>query len=135
MMTDKMKIPWRCGDPIETVQRVLIVDDDKNLLNALQYGLADYGLLVTVCENGTEALLRSMFDDFMYIVTDHGMPGMDGVELTRRLRERNPLAVIIGMSRTDRGVDFLEAGANDFLRKPFVPYHLAMMIDGGDLML
>jgi DNA-binding NtrC family response regulator len=116
-------------------QRVLIVDDEIQIRDSLNYALISYGLLVTTCENATEAILRSMFDDFHFIITDYDMPGMNGVELTRRLRERHPMAVIIGMSDLDRSTEFLLAGANDFLQKPFVPYRLAMMIDGRDLQL
>lgn len=134
-MTDEKDIPWCCRNTEEMVQRVLIVDDEKQVLDTLNYALVSYGLAVTVCENATEALLRSMFDDFQFIVIDYDMPGMNGIELTKRLRERHPLAVIIGMSGTDRGMEFLHAGANDFLEKPFVPYRLAMMIDGQDLQL
>jgi DNA-binding response OmpR family regulator len=113
----------------------LIVDDEPQIRDTLHYALVSYGLLVNTCENATEALLKSMFDDFHFIIIDHDMPGMNGVELTRRLRERHPLAVIIGMSGLDKSLEFLSAGANDFLKKPFVPYRLAMMIDGRDLQI
>lgn len=135
MMTDQLYIPSRCDESFNAVQRVLIVDDEQNLLSTLTYALVSYGMNVTVCENATEALLRCMFDEFHYIITDYDMPGMDGVELTMRLRERFTRTIIIGMSGSDRSMEFLGAGANDFLQKPFVPYRLAMMIDGGDLQL
>jgi two-component system OmpR family response regulator len=134
-MTDKKEDPWCCSECGEIFQRVLIVDDEKQIRDILHYALVSYGLLVTTCENAPEALLRSLFDDFHFIITDYDMPGMNGIELVRRLRERHPLAVIIGMSGTDKGLEFLSAGANDFLQKPFIPYRLAMMIDGRDLQL
>lgn len=116
--------------------RVLIVDDDKDVRKILQYVLTSYSMEVTLCENGTEALLAVMGGTFDYIITDFQMPGMNGVELVRRLRPMlQPLAVIIGMSAGDTGGQFLEAGANDFISKPFVPYNVAMMIDGRDLLV
>ncbi len=57
------------------------------------------------------------------------MPGMTGLELTTHLRNRFPGVVIIGMSGGDLGLEFLRAGANDFLQKPFTPQKLAMMLD------
>jgi CheY-like chemotaxis protein len=115
-------------------EKVLVVDDNAELRSILRYGLGSYGFQVTFCENGTQALEKSMLDEFDYIITDYQMPQMNGIELTKSLRERSSRVVIIGMSADDLGIDFLNAGANDFLQKPFVPYRLAMMIDGGDIL-
>lgn len=135
MATDKQPVAWCCcGESRQTVPRVLIVDDEPNIRDTLQYALISYGLQVASCGNAADALLRSMFDDFQFIITDHDMPGMSGVELVKRLRERHPLSVIIGMSGYDRSLEFFQAGANDFLQKPFAPFRLAMMIDGEDLL-
>ena len=115
-------------------QRVIVIGDDKGLISILRYALDSYGLEVIFCDNGYEVLYGAMLGEFDVVVTDYDIPGMNGLELTRRLRKHFPLALIIGMSGTDMGADFLRAGANDFLRKPFVPYRLAMMIDGGDIL-
>jgi CheY-like chemotaxis protein len=115
-------------------QKVMVVDDNAELISILRYGLDSYGFQVTFCDNGTEALKKAMHDEFDYIITDYHMPQMNGIELTKRLRERSSRVIIIGMSADDLGIDFLNAGANDFLQKPFVPYRLAMMIDGGDIL-
>lgn len=113
--------------------KVMVVDDDRDVLSVMVYGLESYGYQVRTCENATEALLHALTDPSDLVITDHDMPGMDGVELTRRLRVLLPAAVIIGMSDRDHGMVFLQAGANDFLRKPFVPYDVVMMIDGRDM--
>ena len=115
-------------------QKVLIVDDNAELISILRYGLDSYGFQVTYCETGAEALSLAMNVDYDYVITDYHMPKMNGIELTRRLRELSSRVVIIGMSADDLGIAFLNAGANDFLQKPFVPYRLAMMIDGGDIL-
>jgi DNA-binding response OmpR family regulator len=115
-------------------QRVIVIGDDRGLNSMLRYALDSYGLEVKFCDNGYEVLYGSSIGDFDVVVTDYDIPGINGLELARRLREHFPKAFIIGMSGADRGVDFLRAGANDFLRKPFVPYRLAMMIDGGDIL-
>jgi len=131
----EIETSWqREGNMEEEHNRVMIIDDDGDIRSSLVYALDSCGFPVTSCENGTEALLNSMFEEFDYFITDYDMPGMDGIALVRRLRERFPRAVIIGTSGKDLGEEFLRAGANDFLRKPFVPYRLAMMIDGGDIL-
>ena len=131
----EIEASWQQGGKMaDDHNRVMIIDDDRDIRSSLVYALDSCGFTVTACENGTEALLNSMFEEFDYIITDYDMPGMDGVELVRRLRGRFPRAVIIGTSGKDLGEEFLRAGANDFLRKPFVPYRLAMMIDGGDIL-
>lgn len=118
---------------MEAARRVLIVDDDRELLAIMRYGLESYGYTVMTRQNAADALQTAMTEAYEYIITDYDMPGMNGIELTRQLRERHSRSVIIGMSGKDLNVAFLEAGANDFVQKPFVPHHLAMMIEGGDL--
>lgn len=133
MMTDEQEVLWRYSESADMHERILVVDDERMFLDGLRYALTSYGYDVTLCENATEALLKCMADEYNYIITDYEMPGMNGIELVSRLRKRFPMTVIIGMSALDRGEKFLRAGANDFLEKPFAPYRLAMMIDGGDL--
>ncbi len=138
MLNSQLERNFRCQDDDQLVmgKNVMVVDDDGSLRESLRYGLESYGLRVTLCENATEALLYSMMEEFDYIITDYDLPGLDGIDLIRRLRERSSFTtVIIGMSGNDLGETFLENGANDFLLKPFAPYTLAMMIDGGDLLI
>jgi len=118
---------------MEKTIKVMVVDDDRSILNVMAYGLESYGYQVRTCENATEALLYALTEPSDFVLTDHDMPGMNGVELTRKLRGLLPAAVIIGMSGRDHGMVFLQAGANDFLQKPFVPYDVVMMIDGRDM--
>jgi CheY-like chemotaxis protein len=97
---------------------VLIIDDDLYAAEGIRTTLENFGLLVTVCGNGEEALRRSEKERFDFIITDHDMPGMKGLEVARKMRERFPRASIIGMSRSDRCDAFLFAGANWFIHKP-----------------
>jgi two-component system chemotaxis response regulator CheY len=121
-------------EELQLGQKVVIIGDDRDLRGILLYALDSYGYQPIFFENGTDALLNATIEAFDYLLIDCDMPGMDGLALTGRLREIFPLAIIIGMSKEDRGVAFLRAGANDFLRKPFVPYSLAMMISGRDIL-
>lgn len=118
---------------METAGRVLVVDDDRDILMIMAYAFESYGFEVRTCENATEAMLWALAEASDYVITDNTMPGMNGIELVRRLRQLLPATVIIGMSGQDLGLEFLQAGANDFMRKPFTPYDLVMMIDGRDL--
>lgn len=116
-------------------QRVLVIDDDREAGRIFRYDFGSFGFEVVTCENATEALLFLMRERFDYIITDYQLPGMHGLELTRRLRQQvGPLTVIIGMSGLDLGIEFLKAGANDFLQKPFPPYDIAIKIDGGNIL-
>ncbi len=128
-MIEKSNSPLHHGQLAEPASRVLIVDNEKRMLELLTIVLSDCGLRVTACENGTDAIKRSLSAEFEYIITDYDMPGMNGIELTRRVRMMFPLAIIIGMSGSDRNIEFLSAGANDFLQKPFPAYTLATMVD------
>lgn len=125
--------PWEIS--MHDRPSVLIADDDREVREGLQYALSSYNMEVTVCSNGNDAFQAAMSGYFDYIITDFKMPGMHGIELVRRLRAVQPaLVVIIGMSGMDMGEPFLEAGANDFIEKPFVPINVAMMLDGGDIL-
>jgi len=112
---------------------IMIVDNDRDILGIMRYALESYGYLVIACESADEAQLWAETNPCDVVITDHDMPGVNGLTLVRELRSLLPAAVIIGMSGQDMNIPFLKEGANDFIRKPFVPYDLVMMIDGGDL--
>lgn len=111
----------------------MVVDPDQDLVLALRYAMDNCGYAIIHCRTSEEACSFAMNHRVHYFIILDRMPGMDGLTLTRRFREQFPAAVIIGMSLTDRGEEYLRIGANDFLRTPFVPYRLVMMIDGGDI--
>jgi DNA-binding response OmpR family regulator len=124
--------PWEIS--MHDNPSVLIIDDDKEVRDGLQYALSSYNMDVTLTENGNDGLRAAMNGYYDYIITDFKMPGMHGIELVRRLRAVQPaLVVIIGMSSLDMGGPFLKAGANDFIAKPFAPLNVAMILDGGDI--
>jgi len=113
--------------------RVLVVDDEEHIRHCLEYALDSCGYEVVTCASAQQALDHCRKGPFDYVITDCNMEGMNGMELTKLLRAMHPRAVIIGMSGDECGEDFLLAGANDFRQKPFIPYEIAMMIDGSDL--
>jgi two-component system, OmpR family, response regulator MprA len=100
---------------------VLLVDDDEHLLGALRRGLSLRSFEVEVAGNADEALARLQAREPDVIVLDILMPGMDGLNLCRLVRERFAVPILMLTARDavpDR-VAGLEAGADDYLVKPF----------------
>lgn len=114
-----------------TAPHVIVVDDDARLRRLLQRYLSENGLRVSVAANAAEArkALGGIQPDAM--VLDVTMPGEDGLELTRALREaRQEFPVILLTARgepADR-ISGLEAGADDYLGKPFEPRELLLRL-------
>jgi DNA-binding response OmpR family regulator len=104
------------------VTTVLLAEDDEAIASPLARALQREGYTVQVVGDGPGALELASHDPFDLVVLDLGLPGMDGLEVCRRLRTVRPeLAVLMLTARTDE-VDFvvgLDAGADDYVGKPF----------------
>lgn len=108
-------------DDASTGVRVLIVDDERAIRRFLQVSLTAHGHIVFEATNGQEALAAVVAHRPDLIILDLGLPDMDGVEVTRRLREWTQTPIIILSVReheTDK-IAALDAGADDYLTKPF----------------
>jgi DNA-binding response OmpR family regulator len=110
-----------------------IVSCDEDLKGMLKYAFDSYGIQTSFCRGRAEVLRLSEIDPFDCIILDCDTVGMDAVKLIRQLREQFLFAIIICLGKEERGAAYLQAGANDFLQKPFVPYRLAMMLDSRDI--
>ena len=110
---------------------LLVVDDDTRIRGLLQQFLSENGFRVTVAGNAGEARRKLAGLDFDLIVLDVMMPGETGVELTRSLRAEKdvPILMLTALSETDNRVNGLEAGADDYLPKPFDPRELVLRIN------
>ncbi len=108
---------------------VLIIDDDKAISGLLLDVLRSQGFEVCRCDNGASALALSQEKCFDIIVTDYDMPGMNGADIAKSLRFQRPGSFIIGISAAHKEEDFLEAGADAFLKKPFSFKKLIEMIN------
>ena len=107
---------------VTTRARILVVDDDARLAASLRRALAFEGYAVTVAEDGPAALAaaRERLPDL--VVLDRMLPGIDGLEVCRRLREAAPELPVLMLTALDAvadRVDGLDAGADDYLVKPF----------------
>jgi DNA-binding response OmpR family regulator len=96
--------------------------------DALDALLQADGLEVRRCFDGESALDAVRERCYRVVITDYRMPGMSGTDITRLLRAQCPDAFIIGLSAEQKGADFLEAGANVFMKKPFMPGELMSLI-------
>lgn len=100
---------------------VLIVDDERAIRRFLRTSLSAQGYHITEAATGEEALTATVQSTPDLIILDLGLPGMDGVEVTRRLREWTQVPIIILSVIQDEGnkIRALDAGADDYLTKPF----------------
>ena len=111
-------------------RHVLIVDDEPGILRLIKLELEAQGFDVTAATGGREALALAESSRPDIAVLDVMMPEMDGIELMRKLRARGPLPVIMLTARggeADR-VRGLEAGADDYVAKPFSPDELSARV-------
>jgi len=117
--------------PPDDAPHLLVVDDDTRIRTLLNRFLREEGFRVSVAGNAAEARRKLSGLDFDLIVLDVMMPGEDGVALTKSLRgDRNvPILMLTALSETESRVTGLEAGADDYLAKPFDPRELVLRVN------
>ncbi|AWI84230.1 DNA-binding response regulator [Alloyangia pacifica] len=110
---------------------LLIVDDDERIRSLLQKFLIRHGFLVSAARDAAHARRLLAGLDFDLIVLDVMMPGEDGISLTRALREtrHTPIMLLTARGETEDRIAGLEAGADDYLAKPFEPKELLLRIN------
>lgn len=110
---------------------LLIVDDDERIRGLLQKFLIRNGFLVSAARDAAHARRILLGLDFDLIVLDVMMPGEDGISLTRDLRETSstPILLLTAKGETEDRIAGLEAGADDYLVKPFEPKELLLRIN------
>ncbi len=110
--------------------RVLVVDDDVELCDLVSEYLEPEGFAVAAVQTGDQGLERALSGDYSLVVLDVMLPGMNGLDVLRRLRAKSRVPVLILTARgddVDRIVG-LEIGADDYLPKPFNPRELLARI-------
>ena len=110
--------------------RILIVDDEPKIVRLVADYLADAGVAVSTARSGDEALMRVRTEAPDLVVLDLGLPGLDGLDVTRALRRNGELPIIMLTARddeTDRIIG-LELGADDYVTKPFSPRELVARV-------
>ena len=104
------------------ILRLLIVEDEKQICDAIAKSLYDAGYEVDTCYDGEEALECILTENYDLVVLDLNLPGMDGMEILKELRQSNEETKVLILSARGQiadKVEGLDAGANDYMEKPF----------------
>jgi two-component system OmpR family response regulator len=107
---------------LDAAVRVLVVEDEVELASLIRKGLREEGLLADVAIKGEDALWMAGATPYDVIVLDVMLPGIDGFETCRRLREdgvRTPIVMLTARDAVEDRIEGLDTGADDYLPKPF----------------
>ena len=113
--------------------RILLVEDEENLAIGLQYNLTEEGFIVELAKDGREALKIFETKEVDLIILDIMIPYLDGFEIARRVRKKDPqMPILMLTARTTREdkVKGLELGADDYITKPFHLEELLLRVNG-----
>ena len=112
--------------------RVLLIEDDGATADYLAKGLHEAGHHVEVARTGRDGLFMALNEAFDAIITDRMLPGPDGLSILRALRasgDRTPVLIVTALGEVEARVDGLDAGADDYLAKPFAFSELRARLD------
>lgn len=112
--------------------KVLIAEDDAETRDYIEHGLRDFGHFVLCAANGQDALYLAINEPVDAIVLDRMMPGLDGLTILRSIRGvgiDTPVLMLTALARVEDRVEGLEAGADDYLVKPFALPELAARLN------
>jgi DNA-binding response OmpR family regulator len=104
------------------LKRILIVEDEPGMASFLDKGLASRGYATKACPDGATATAIASDEDFDLVILDLGLPDIDGLSVLRELRrrgERLPVLILTARDDLTDKVEGLDAGANDYVTKPF----------------
>lgn len=113
---------------------ILVVDDEEKVREACREFLEEAGYKVTVASDGQEALEKMDYEDFDLYLVDIAMPGLSGFELMNRIKQKQPLAVVIiltGFSSIEGAIKAVHAGAFQYLSKPIDADELLNVVKKG----
>lgn len=113
-------------------QKILLADDEVDILMLVNYHLQRAGYQVILAETGREALEKAEQEQPLLAILDRMMPEMDGVEVCRQLRKASPgmyIIMLTSMGSEDERIGGLEAGADDYIVKPFNAKELLLKVN------
>lgn len=111
--------------------RILLAEDDADTLQFVERGLGELGHNVVAAENGEDALHLALTEELDVLILDRMLPRLDGLSVLKRARAggiETPVLMLTALGRIEDRVDGLEAGADDYLVKPFAFSELAARI-------
>lgn len=111
-------------------QSILLVDDDTRLGALMSEYFGHYAYRIDVARDGREGLRRALQGRYNLVILDVSLPNLDGLEVLRQIRQRSDVPVIMLTARTSQQecIAGLEAGADDYLPKPFAPGELVARV-------
>ncbi len=104
------------------LMRILMIEDDRSAADYVARGLTENGHICDVLADGTDGLFQATRETYDVVVVDRMIPGIDGLSLVRALRaagRKTPVLFLTALGGIDDRVEGLEAGADDYLTKPF----------------
>jgi DNA-binding response OmpR family regulator len=110
---------------------VLVVDDEKNIRLTFSETLYQMGYDTRTAPNGEEALTKLQDTEFALVLLDFRMPGMDGIEVLRRIRDvypKVPVIIISAHGTIESAVEAMKLGAGDFIQKPCTPAEIRELV-------
>ena len=109
---------------------ILVVDDDDRIRNLLKDYLSDNNYIVSTAENAERAKEKINYIKFDIIILDVMMPGQDGYDLTKDIKKRFkiPIILLTAKGEVENRIKGLEIGADDYIGKPFEPKELLLRI-------
>jgi DNA-binding response OmpR family regulator len=112
------------------VKHILVVDDEPRIAEIARDYLQRAGYRVSTAANGVDALAAARIERPDLVVLDLGLPRIDGLDVTRRLRQDSPVPIIMLTARVDESDKLvgLELGADDYITKPFSPKELVARV-------
>ena len=117
--------------PDDSAPHILVVDDDRRLRELLTRYLSNNGFRVTNASDAAEARRKVEALEFDLLIVDVMMPGESGLSLTKSLSEIRdaPILMLTALAETENRIEGLEAGADDYLPKPFEPRELVLRVN------
>ena len=115
---------------VNNKSHILVVDDDDRIRNLLKDYLSENNYVVSSAENAEDAKVKISYLNFDIIVLDVMMPGQDGYELTKEIKKKSkvPIILLTAKGEVENRIKGLELGANDYIGKPFEPKELLLRI-------
>lgn len=113
------------------IPKILIIDDDASLRRVLEYNLQEAGYHVVTASDGEEGLRLFTEETPELVITDMKMPGMDGMQVLKGVKERSPDALVVmitAFGTVDIAVEAMKAGAYDYITKPFNRDELRLIV-------
>lgn len=104
------------------MKRILLIDDNKDVLDTFYYMLTDLNYDVTTCIDSTEGLKKAIDENFELIITDYKMPKLNGFEIIKRVKDIKPKAIVYLLTEVyeEHIIKIArEAGATGIMNKPF----------------